>query len=357
MAYRRSLTSRVSLLRDRFHPFFSYIAHSDNDRKHQQHLVADKCRPADDNFLRRGYHNGNLNNGSAGFGSIFQERRSLLSFGSFASIGSLFHRYTSSSSGGRDGVNSLGGSTFGEGSDKFEYVKYVAEVLSDETMEVFVTSTTPVVSEVSVSDVESFLPVAALQYLIDGFHNLFPMGVPLLNHPDWWLAIVLSTLFIQTTMVHLLIEQLKSTSKLIIKTLSFSVLTPSATDTDENVSEAICAGTGMDFYDLITVVTGKQTEISIQVQFGRVRKRLLTPFHICWIIHKLLFFYRIILSFYKGFWFNQNSLLWISDLSMTHHDNSSLKRNSMEFMDNYKFFVPLFNLPSQIVKIQPEEYN
>ncbi|KAI3972629.1 hypothetical protein MKX01_019287, partial [Papaver californicum] len=225
MAYRRSLTSRVSLLRDRFHPSFSYIAHSDDDRKHQQHPVADKCRPADDNFLQRGYHSGNLNNGSAGFGSIFEERRSLLSFGSSASIGSLFHRYTSSSSGVRDDVNSLGApSTYGEGSDKFEYVKDVAEVLSDETMEVVtsaahvvsevVTSATHVVSEVSVAAVESFLPVASLQYLFDGFHNLLPMGVPLPDHPNWWLAIVLSTLFIRTATVPLLIEQLKSTSKL-----------------------------------------------------------------------------------------------------------------------------------------------
>ncbi|KAI3986288.1 hypothetical protein MKX01_028569, partial [Papaver californicum] len=230
MAYRRSLTSRVSLLRDRFHPSFSYIAHSDDDRKHQQHHVVDKCRSADDNFLRRGYHNGNLNNGYAGFGSIFQERRFLLSFGSPASIGSLFHRYTSSSSGGRDNVNSLGGpSTFGEGSDKFEYVKDVVEVLSDETMEVvtsaapvvseIVTSAAHVVNEVSVADAESFLPMAALQYLIDGFHNLLPMGVPLPDHHNWWLAIVLSTLFIRTATVPLLIEQLKSTSKLTVSWL------------------------------------------------------------------------------------------------------------------------------------------
>ncbi|KAI3972980.1 hypothetical protein MKX01_019638, partial [Papaver californicum] len=187
MAYKRSLTSRVCLLRDRFHPSFSYIAHTDDDRKHQQHPVADKCRPADDNFLQRGYHRGNLNNGSAGFGSIFQERRSLLSFGSSTSIGSLFQRYTSSSSGGPDGVNSLGGpSTFGEGSDKFEYVKDVAEVLSDETMEV-VTSAAPVV----IAAAESFLPVEALQYLIDGFHNLLSMGMPLPDHPNWYAILII----------------------------------------------------------------------------------------------------------------------------------------------------------------------
>ncbi|KAI3862132.1 hypothetical protein MKW92_020612 [Papaver armeniacum] len=225
MAYRRSLTSRVSLLRDRFHPSFSYIANGNDDRKHQEHRVADKCRPRDDNFLRQGYHSGNLNNGSARFGSLFQERGSLLSFCSSASIGSSFHRFTSSSTGGREGVNSLGGANaFGEGSDKFEYVKDVAEVLSDETMEVVtstapvasdvVTSVAPVVSEVSIAAAESFPPVAALQYLIDGFHNLLPMGAPLPDHPNWWLAIVLSTLLIRTATVPLLIEQLKSTSKL-----------------------------------------------------------------------------------------------------------------------------------------------
>ncbi|KAI3935147.1 hypothetical protein MKX01_031414 [Papaver californicum] len=268
MAYRRSLTSRVSLLRDRFHPSFSYIAHSDDDRKHQQHPVADKCRPADDNLLRRGYHSGNLNNGSAGFGSIFQERRSLLSFGSSASIGSLFHRYTSSSSGGRDGVNSLGGpSTFGEGSDKFEYVKDVAEVLSDETMEVVtpaapvvsevVTSAAPVVSEVSVAAAESFLPVAALQYLIDGFHNLLPMGAPLPDHPNWWLAIVLSTLFIRTATVPLLIEQLKSTSKL-------SLLRPRLEEIKEQMSDSAA--------EPISMAEGQQRMKALFTEYG------VTPF-------------------------------------------------------------------------------
>ncbi|KAI3955154.1 hypothetical protein MKX01_034183 [Papaver californicum] len=220
MAYRRSLISRVSLLRDRFHPSFSYIAHSDDDRKHQQHPVADKCRPADDNSC----------DGNTTRATLTMGLRSLLSFGSSASIGSLFHRYTSSSSGGRDSVNSLGGpSTFGEGSDKFKYVKDVAEVLSDEIMEVVtsaspvvsavVTSAAPVVSEVSVAAAELFLPMAALQYLIDGFHNLLPICVLLPDHPNWWLAIVFSTLFIRTATVPLLIEQLKSTSKLTVSWL------------------------------------------------------------------------------------------------------------------------------------------
>ncbi|MCL7024679.1 hypothetical protein MKW94_022628 [Papaver nudicaule] len=237
MAYRRCLSTRVSLLRERFHPSFSYIAHGNDDdsKNQQQHHVADKCRPAGN----RGYHSSSFNHGCTGFGSLFQERRSLLSFGSSATIGSSFHRYSTSSSGGGEDMNSIGegdisgGATaFGEGSDTFGYVADVAEVLSDKTMEIvtstapivsdvlsdktvgIVTSTAPVVSEVSLAAAESYFPVAALQYLIDGFHNILPMGAPLPDHPNWWLAIVLSTLLIRTATVPLLIEQLKSTSKL-----------------------------------------------------------------------------------------------------------------------------------------------
>lgn len=58
----------------------------------------------------------------------------------------------------------------GDGSDKINDTGYFAEVITDKTLEV-VTSQAPAVSEVAVAAADSFPPVAALQYLIDGVHS------------------------------------------------------------------------------------------------------------------------------------------------------------------------------------------
>lgn len=60
--------------------------------------------------------------------------------------------------------------TIGDGSDKIDDFGYVAEVITDKTVEV-VTSQGPVVSEVTAAAADSFFPVAALQYLIDYVHS------------------------------------------------------------------------------------------------------------------------------------------------------------------------------------------
>lgn len=55
-------------------------------------------------------------------------------------------------------------------SGKINDIGYFAEVITDKTVEV-VTSQAPAVSEVAAAAADSFFPVAALQYLIDGVHS------------------------------------------------------------------------------------------------------------------------------------------------------------------------------------------
>lgn len=57
----------------------------------------------------------------------------------------------------------------GNGSDNIEYITDAADVLTENIVEVAVAQA-PVVSEVAVAAADSSLPVAALQYFIDGVH-------------------------------------------------------------------------------------------------------------------------------------------------------------------------------------------
>ncbi|KAK1291342.1 Mitochondrial inner membrane protein OXA1-like [Acorus calamus] len=93
----------------------------------------------------------------------------------------------------------------GGGSEGVEYMKDVADVITDAAAEASVV-VAPVANEVAIAAADSFPPVAALQYFIDGVHNLF--GV------NWWVAIALTTLFIRSATVPLIVNQLKSTMKL-----------------------------------------------------------------------------------------------------------------------------------------------
>ncbi|CAN6454369.1 unnamed protein product [Victoria cruziana] len=95
-------------------------------------------------------------------------------------------------------------STNGEESDKIEYMNDVAEVLTEKSVEAVVQ--TPGVDEVAIAAADSFIPVAALQYLIDGVHHYTGL--------NWWAAIAVTTVLIRGITVPLLINQLKATSKL-----------------------------------------------------------------------------------------------------------------------------------------------
>ncbi|XP_076922991.1 mitochondrial inner membrane protein OXA1-like [Bidens hawaiensis] len=91
--------------------------------------------------------------------------------------------------------------------NKVNYMYDMADVLADKTIEVVCTQA-PAVSEVAVAAADSWIPVAALQYAIDGIHNFTGL--------NWWASIVITTLVIRTLTIPIMINQLKATSKLTI---------------------------------------------------------------------------------------------------------------------------------------------
>lgn len=95
--------------------------------------------------------------------------------------------------------------TIGDGSDKIEYMTDVADVIAESTVEA-VASQASAVSEVAIAAADSYFPVAALQYVIDGVHSFTGL--------NWWASIALTTLIIRGATIPLLINQLKATTKL-----------------------------------------------------------------------------------------------------------------------------------------------
>ncbi|KAL4570687.1 hypothetical protein LXL04_026347 [Taraxacum kok-saghyz] len=191
MAYRRSLTIRARLFaQQRFAPSFYYLHHED-DRKNSH-----SDQKANTFLQSRSYGcYGNNTSHSLGFGGggggvSFRDPR-----WSMATSGLLLARNMSTSIG--DGVNP----------DKIEYLTDMADVLADKTMEV-VSTQAPVLSEVAVAAADSWPPVAALQYAIDGIHSFTGL--------NWWASIVITTLVIRTLSVPIMINQLKATTKLTI---------------------------------------------------------------------------------------------------------------------------------------------
>ncbi|ERN15016.1 hypothetical protein AMTR_s00032p00234210 [Amborella trichopoda] len=131
-----------------------------------------------------------MSNGS-GLGSLFRPEPWLLRGQSTASASGLvfFPRFSS---------------TVGGGSNKIEYMEDVAEVFVESTMEA--AAQAPAVSEVAVAAADSYLPVAALQYVIDWVHTFTGL--------NWWAAIALTTLLMRGATIPILVNQLKATSKL-----------------------------------------------------------------------------------------------------------------------------------------------
>ncbi|TKY59309.1 Mitochondrial inner membrane protein OXA1 [Spatholobus suberectus] len=159
MAYRCCLLIRGNLVDQRCHPSFSYVFHSNEGKRER-----------------------------------FDEKSSLAGIDRFLSpcAGYDFCRYMS---------------TVNQGSDKIDndMMTDVADILTDTTMET-VASQAPILNEVAIAAADSFLPVKALQYVIDAVHSYTGL--------NWWAAIVLTTLLIRSATVPLLINQLKATSKL-----------------------------------------------------------------------------------------------------------------------------------------------
>ncbi|KAH9614554.1 hypothetical protein KSS87_020186 [Heliosperma pusillum] len=186
MAYRRSICSRATLFARRVNPSFSYISHDRDDGNNKRNDEGG-CRKIDDLLAQRrcfGTYMGNM----SGPGNVFHNQRTILG-GIGIGVGS--HRFMSTN--------------IGEGVDKVEYLSDAAGVITDVSTEA-IASQAPVLSEVAIAAADSAFPVAALQYVIDGVHSFTGLG--------WAASIALTTLMIRGASVPLLINQLKSTSKL-----------------------------------------------------------------------------------------------------------------------------------------------
>ncbi|WOL00097.1 mitochondrial inner membrane protein OXA1-like [Canna indica] len=99
-----------------------------------------------------------------------------------------------------------------EGSNEIGYVKDVADVLSESSVETAAAAAAAAVApapfpgEVAAAAADSYLPVAALQHVIDAVHSFTGL--------NWWASIVLTTILIRTATVPLLLNQMKATVKL-----------------------------------------------------------------------------------------------------------------------------------------------
>lgn len=194
MAFRHSLCKRSGLVAQRYRASFTYIPHRDEDHGGNT-LDVDPNQGMLNNVSQRRSFTNNINK-SAGLGAFFKSgscsARSSLVFSSSIGISS-FHRHMST--------------TVGESADKIELISDVAEAITDTTIQA-VASQAPAVSEVAVAAADSYLPVQALQYVIDYVHQFTGL--------NWWASIVVTTLLIRTVTIPLLINQLKSTTKLSI---------------------------------------------------------------------------------------------------------------------------------------------
>ncbi|GMJ10979.1 ARABIDOPSIS THALIANA HOMOLOG OF YEAST OXIDASE ASSEMBLY 1 (OXA1) [Hibiscus trionum] len=188
MAFRRSLTSRATIIARRYQPSFAYALHEDDRKNQPSNELQSYQNPG--NFAQGRSFGTGFSNSSSGFGVLFQDRMSSQpSF--FPSSGGCFYRHMST--------------TVNDKADKFELIGDVAEVLKDGSVEA-VASQAPAVSEVAIAAADCWLPVATLQYAIDAVHSFTGL--------NWWAAIAVTTLLIRGATLPLLINQLKATSKM-----------------------------------------------------------------------------------------------------------------------------------------------
>lgn len=152
MAYRRSLTTRATLIARAYNPSFNYIIY---DHDHKQNSPDETLsRTNIHSFIQSRSFGSSLNN-SYGLGNFFHGQR-VSQFSLVPSVGSAFCRYMST--------------TVGEGADKIELISDVADVFTETTVQA-VANQAPAVNEVAIAAADSFLPVAALQHFIDAMHN------------------------------------------------------------------------------------------------------------------------------------------------------------------------------------------
>ncbi|URE32090.1 mitochondrial inner membrane protein OXA1-like [Musa troglodytarum] len=180
---RRSLTSNFTRLTRRFHPSFAHILRDDREDTEPSNPLPLPPSPS-----RR--HASSSAPSVSGSGRW----RSLGFSLPFGLEPGLLRSYSSGA----------------EGSNEINYIKDVAEVLSDSSVETATMAAaavpTPFPGEVAAAAADSFLPVAALQHLIDAVHSFSGL--------NWWASIVLTTLLIRGVTVPLLLNQMKATVKL-----------------------------------------------------------------------------------------------------------------------------------------------
>lgn len=162
------------------------------------HDDRDRSDPRTPSFFSRSFYSANLgkNRSSSSFKTLNRD------IGFYLPLGAdqFFNRNYSSSGAAADGSNEIGG-----------YLKDVADVLKDTGVEAtaaaaVISVPAPFPGEVAAAAADSFLPVAALQYLIDGVHSF--TGV------NWWAAIALTTVLIRCSTIPFLLNQMRSTVKL-----------------------------------------------------------------------------------------------------------------------------------------------
>ena len=154
MAYVRSLSTRANIVRRRYNASSSFILHND-DHKRNSTEEGPSSKGVSNLFQQRSFGSSSkrFDNSSAVFG-FFHNRR-CLDLSLLPSIGVSFCRDMS---------------TIGEGSENIELINDVADVLTDSTIEA-VSSQAPMVNEVAIAAADSYIPVAALQHVIDAVHS------------------------------------------------------------------------------------------------------------------------------------------------------------------------------------------
>ncbi|XP_047974075.1 mitochondrial inner membrane protein OXA1-like [Salvia hispanica] len=190
MAFRRSVAARAKTLyqQQRIAVPFSHIDRDDGDSENlpRHSPIYNGSGIPDILRQRRQFAAGPNLGGFYGSRNLFQDRR----FAIPAAFAAASVRKMSTLE------NEAGG-------DKIEIMTDMADVLGETAVQV--AQAAPEVGEVAAAAADSFLPVAALQYLIDYVHTFTGL--------NWWAAIVVTTVLIRTLQLPLTIHQIKATAK------------------------------------------------------------------------------------------------------------------------------------------------
>ncbi|KAK8944973.1 Mitochondrial inner membrane protein OXA1-like [Platanthera zijinensis] len=184
---RKALASGYNSLSRKFHPSFLHILQDNRDRSESPEPTA----PASSSSIQRAY---SVSKPLDKFRPPTRDWRRI----GLLSLPLGVDRSSRSYSSGTDVSNEI------------SYINDAAEVLTDTGVGSVIAAASSIPSpfpgEVAAAAADSFLPVAALQHLIDGVHSFTGL--------NWWASIALTTVLIRGATVPLLVNQLKATMKL-----------------------------------------------------------------------------------------------------------------------------------------------